>query len=93
MLAVQTMVTRRTADGRVLGADQRLTVAQTLEVYTAGSAHATGESHLKDRLAPGMLADFVVLGASPFDTDPDGISEIPVHSTWVGCRQVWSADS
>ncbi|MBU3868168.1 amidohydrolase [Streptomyces sp. 4503] len=93
LLAVQTMVTRRTADGRVLGADQRLTVAQALEVYTAGSAHATGESHLKGRLAPGMLADFVVLGASPFDTDPDGISEIPVRSTWVGGRRVWSADS
>lgn len=57
MLAVQTMVTRRTADGRVLGADQRLTVAQALEVYTAGSAHSTGESLLKGRLAPGMLAD------------------------------------
>ncbi|MFH8519652.1 amidohydrolase [Streptomyces gelaticus] len=93
LLAVQTMVTRRTAEGRVLGADQRLTVAQALEVYTAGSAYATGESHLKGRLAPGMLADFVVLGASPFDTDPDGISEIPVRSTWVGGRQMWSADS
>ncbi|MFD4975290.1 MULTISPECIES: hypothetical protein [unclassified Streptomyces] len=40
-----------------------------------------------------MPCDFVVLGASPFDSDPDGISEIPVQSTWVGGRQVWSADS
>lgn len=87
------MVTRRTAEGRVLGADQRLTVAQALEVYTVGSAYATGESRLKGRLAPGMLADFVVLGASPFGTDPDGISEIPVRSTWVGGRRMWSADS
>ncbi|MFF4143991.1 hypothetical protein ACFY0A_21815 [Streptomyces sp. NPDC001698] len=55
--------------------------------------HATGESHLKGRLAPGMLADFVALGASPFHTDPDGISEIPVKSARVGGRQVWSADS
>lgn len=91
LLAIRTMVTRRTADGEVLGADQRITPLEALGVYTTGSAHATGESHRKGRLAPGMLADFTVLGEDLLTVDPDGIADIPVRSTWVGARQVWSA--
>lgn len=85
------MVTRRTSEGTVLGEDRRLTVREALSVYTVGSAHATGESHLKGRIAPGMLADFAVLGDDLFATDPDGIGAVSVLSTWVGGRPVWEA--
>ncbi|WP_405904530.1 amidohydrolase [Streptomyces sp. NBC_00656] len=91
LLGIRTMVTRRTAQGDVLGGDRRLSVREALEVYTVGSAHATGESHLKGRIAPGLLADFVVLGDDLFATDPEGIANVPVLSTWVGGRQVWAA--
>ncbi|RFC75396.1 amidohydrolase [Streptomyces sp. AcE210] len=91
LLGIQTMVTRRTSEGDVLGEDRRLTVREALSVYTAGSAHATGESHLKGRIAPGMLADFAVLGDDLFASDPDGIGAVPVLSTWVGGRRVWEA--
>jgi predicted amidohydrolase YtcJ len=91
LLAIRTMVTRLTADGDVLGPEQRLTVRQALEVYTIGSAHASGEAHLKGRIAPGMLADFTVLGADPFAVDPRELADVPILSTWVGGGRVWSA--
>lgn len=90
--AIQTMVTRETDDGTVLGPDQRLSPLQALQLYTAGSAAATGESHIKGMLAPGYLADFTVLGRNVLQIDPHEIADTPVLSTWVGAECVWSSD-
>jgi predicted amidohydrolase YtcJ len=91
LTALESMLTRASAvDGVVHGVNQRLTAREALTVYTVGSAAATGEAHLKGRLAPGMLADFTVL-----DTDivahPDRIAAAAVRQTWVGGEQVWAA--
>ncbi|WP_219420233.1 amidohydrolase [Pseudonocardia nigra] len=91
LLALQSLVTRRTASGLVVGPGQRLDVLDALAVYTAGSAHATGESAIKGRLTPGQLADFVVLGADLTAVDPAEIASVPIRSTWVGGSCVWSA--
>ncbi len=56
---------RRKLDGRPSGGwyrkEEGITVAEAIRAYTAGAAKATGEDHLKGRLAPGYLADIVVL--------------------------------
>ncbi|MFI1380218.1 amidohydrolase [Embleya sp. NPDC020886] len=91
LLAMQTMVTRATRDGDVLGPEQRVSAREALEVYTIGSAHASGESRVKGRLVPGMLADFTVLGEDLLSVAPERIADIPVLSTWVGAGRVWSA--
>ncbi|QXJ21440.1 amidohydrolase [Actinomadura graeca] len=89
LYALQSMTTRRSLDGTVLGEDERLTPYEALEVYTAGSAAASGEEHFKGRLLPGFLADFTVLAEDPLRADPEGLAGIPVTSTWVGGRPVW----
>jgi predicted amidohydrolase YtcJ len=91
LLALQSIVTRRTASGLVVGPGQRLGVLDALAVYTAGSAHATGDEAVKGRLTPGRLADFVVLDADLTAVAPDEIASVPVRSTWVGGSCVWSA--
>lgn len=88
--AVQSMVTRRSSDGLVLGPEQRLSVTEALAVYTSGSARATGESGLKGRLAVGQLADFVALDRDPTALDPSDIAEAGIRSTWVGGDCVWA---
>jgi predicted amidohydrolase YtcJ len=93
LLGLQSCVTRETADGRVLGATQRISAYEALWLYTVGSAQATGESREKGRLAPGYLADFVALGADPLRVEPRSIASIPVLSTWVGGEEVWSVAS
>ncbi|MQA04810.1 MAG: amidohydrolase family protein [Streptosporangiales bacterium] len=91
LLAMRSMVTRRTPGGVVLGPEQRLTARQALGVYTTGSAAASGEEQVKGKLAPGYLADFAVLAENPLEADPETLPDIPVLSTWIGGEQVWSA--
>ncbi len=58
-------VARQTLDGRPPGGwyrrEEAIGMRDTIRAYTTGPAAATGESHLKGGLAPGCLADIVVL--------------------------------
>lgn len=91
LLAVQSCVTRKAADGTELGLNQRITPAEALALYTTGSAYAAGEEDRKGKIAPGMLADFTVLDADPLTVPPGGLAGIGVRQTWVGASQVWAA--
>jgi hypothetical protein len=91
LMAVQSMVTRKDFKGRVWGPDQRISVDEALRICTVNGAYASFEEELKGSLTPGKLADFVLLGADPHDTDPDRIKEIPVLLTAVGGRIVHEA--
>ncbi len=71
---IHAAVTRRRADGSP-GPEgwipaQRLTMTETVHAYTTGAAYASGEAHLKGSLAPGKLADLVVLSQDIFQIDP-----------------------
>ncbi len=90
LLALQSCVTRRGSDGVVVGANQRITPYEAISLYTTGSAYASHEQDVKGRLAPGYLADFVVLGEDPLTTDPDRLAGIPVMATYVGGKRVWT---
>jgi predicted amidohydrolase YtcJ len=94
LLAMQSCVTRRGGDGASIGPSQRITPCEALALYTTGGAYASGERDRKGRLAPGYLADFVVLGVDPTDpaaVPPDEIGAIPIRATYVGSRRVWPA--
>lgn len=68
---------------------QRLTVEEALRWYTQGGAYASFEEGLKGSLAPGKLADLVVLSADPFK-HPQEIENIQVEMTFVGGELVFS---
>jgi predicted amidohydrolase YtcJ len=55
------------------------------------AARAAGEDAHKGRLAPGQLADFVVLGGDPLTADPGRLGSLPVRATYVGGHRVWPA--
>lgn len=74
-------IERRTETGQDFGPDDRLTPAEALYAYTAGSAAATGWAGRKGQVIPGQLADFVLLSADPLTTD---LSTIDVAATIVG---------
>ncbi|GAB3491134.1 amidohydrolase [Amycolatopsis cihanbeyliensis] len=92
LLALRSMTTRRAQDGTVLGAGERLSATEALHAYTVGSAYASGEETVKGRLAPGMLADFVLLDQDPLTVEPTRLDALRPLATWVGGRQVWAAD-
>lgn len=85
-------VTRRDAEGRPRGGwlpQQRLTAAQALRLYTTGGAYLSFEEGQKGVLAPGALADFVVLSGDPLAVGAEGLRAIRVLETVVGGRSVW----
>ncbi len=73
MRGLYAAVTRQFPDGTPPGGwfpEERITLAQAVEFYTAGSAYAEFAESTKGRLAPGYLADFVVLSAAIFEIPP-----------------------
>ena len=55
-----------------------------MTIATINGAHASSEEALKGSIAPGKLADFVMLEQDPHDVDPDQIKNIRIHRTVVG---------
>lgn len=68
---------------------EAITAQEALRCYTAESAYAEGLERRKGTLAPGRLADFVVLSDDPLTIAPDHIKEIGVLETVVAGRSVF----
>lgn len=64
--------------------EERLTVAQALDLWTRGAAFATFEEGRRGTLAPGMAADVSVLGGDPFSVAPDELAGLRARATVVG---------
>ncbi len=93
MEGIQCAVTRTSLDGTgPYLPDEAFTVQEALDSFTIRSAEASFEENIKGLIREGYVADFVVLGADPFETAPEKIHSIPVMSTWLGGRCVYSAE-
>ena len=68
---------------------ETFTVQEALDSFTKEGAKASFEEAVKGQIQPGMLADFVVLGANPFETDPAKLKDIPIISTCLGGKTVY----
>jgi len=88
---VYAAVTRATLDGKHPKGwfpEERLTVEEALRAYTAGSAYAAFEENEKGTIAPGKLADVVVLSDDLFKIAPERIKDARVVLTVVGGKVV-----
>lgn len=81
-------VNRVSASGRVLGAGQRLTVAQALKAVTLGAAYTLRMDHLVGSIETGKFADFAVLQDDPFAVPPERLKDIPVWGVVSGGQSV-----
>jgi predicted amidohydrolase YtcJ len=88
LLGVHDMVNRRTASGAPFNAGEAITASEALRAYTYGSAYASHLEQARGTIAPGMLADLVVLSDDPTAVSPAGIGDIQVLATYVDgeCR-------
>lgn len=71
--------------------EQKLSIEQAIAAYTTGSAFAEFAEKQKGKLAPGMLADFVVLDRDITSAPADKVLETQVLRTVVGGRTVYEA--
>ena len=83
LLGIADMVNRRTASGAPFNPGEAITAQQALHAYTRGSAYASRQEHVKGSIAPGMLADLVVVSEDPTAVSPERIAGLAVLATIV----------
>jgi predicted amidohydrolase YtcJ len=94
MRGIACAVTRTTAEGTPTGGwepSQRLTVEAALRHFTRDAAFAEHAEKEKGTLAPGALADLVVLSQDLLAAPPDRIHETKVLLTVLGGQDTWRA--
>ena len=95
ILGIDAAVTRRTTDGANPEGwfpEQKITVEEAIEAYTLTSAYASFEDHIKGSIAPGQLADMVVLAEDILTIPVNAIPKVEVLYTIVGGRVVYTKE-
>jgi predicted amidohydrolase YtcJ len=86
---IHVLATRRTAKGTVLGADQRVSVAEAVHAYTWASAYSQFAEDRRGRLVPGQIADVAVLSRDIFACDLEEILTTQADMTIRSGRVVY----
>jgi hypothetical protein len=84
--------TRATLDGKHPDGwvpEQKITIAEAVSAYTAGSAYAEFQDAEKGIIARGKLADLVILSDDIFSMPPASIKDVKVLTTVVGGKVVF----
>jgi len=82
-------VSRDTISGGVMGADQKISRKEALQVETINNAYLTFDEHVKGSIEPGKLADLVVLPEDILTCPDKHIEQMQVALTIVGGRIVY----
>jgi predicted amidohydrolase YtcJ len=75
-MGMRSAVTRLTRDGQLMGPGQGVSVMEALRMFTRNGAFASFQEDRKGRIAPGMLADLVVVDRDPRAVEPGRLHEI-----------------
>ena len=95
LVAIYAAVTRRTLDDATPGGwvpEQKITVEQALRAHTSGSARAGFSEQDVGMLAPGMLADLVLIDRDLTRVAPESIRDARVMLTMVGGRVMFDRE-
>jgi predicted amidohydrolase YtcJ len=76
-----TAVNRLSRSGVVIGPEERVTAYDAFKALTIDAAYQYGEEDRKGSIAPGKLADLVVLDRNPLKVDPTEIKDVRVVQT------------
>ena len=93
MLSIYAAVTRRTLDDKNPNGwvpEQKISVQEAVRAYTVGSAYAEFQDQIKGTIAPGKLADLVILSRDIFKIDPNEIGKVAVVMTIMNGRIVYA---
>ena len=91
-LGLYTATTRTSEDGKhEYYPDQKISMDQAIAAYTTGSAFAEFAEKEKGLIAPGMLADFIVLDRDMTAVVPQKLLQTKVLRTVVGGKTVYEA--
>lgn len=72
--------------------EQRVTIGEAVHASTVGPAWLAGDEAKRGRLAPGMLADLVILDRDPFTVAPEELGSLRVLATMKGGQWTYRLD-
>jgi predicted amidohydrolase YtcJ len=89
LVGIYAAVTRRAQSGQELLPQEAISAEQALAMYTTSAAYASFEENIKGTIAPGKLADMVILSADPLKVPPEQLKDIKVEMTILDGRVAW----
>lgn len=94
-IAIETLVTRQVpgGGGEVLGAQERITLEQAIDIFTRQSARQMNFDHATGTLETGKLADFIVLDRNIFEIPVTQIHDTEVLMTFIDGEKVYDRAS
>jgi predicted amidohydrolase YtcJ len=94
-IAIETLVTRQTpgGGGEVLGAQERITLEQAIDIFTRQSARQMNFDYATGTLEKGKLADFIVLDRNIFTIPVTDIHKTNVLMTYIDGERVFDASA
>ena len=85
-------VARRSKGGEEVGGEESISIEEALGLYTTGAAYASFAEGERGSIAPGGLADLVVLSGDPMACPPGELTALRSQMAIVGGRVAWRAD-
>ncbi|HRW35967.1 MAG TPA: amidohydrolase [Thermotogota bacterium] len=89
---LQTVTTRMTVGGNVLGPEQRITLDQAIRGYTINAAYQLFMEDIVGSIEVGKYADMIILNENPYEVALDEISQIKVLATYINGEVFWEED-
>ena len=90
-MGIQGMVTRKGWDGKIWGANQKITRGGSHPVNTLNGAYASKEEALKGSITPASSPTSSCLSDDPHTIDPEKIKDIKIVRTVVGGDTAYEA--
>ncbi|OQA19495.1 MAG: N-substituted formamide deformylase precursor [bacterium ADurb.Bin363] len=66
-----------------------INVEQSVQAYTVGAAYSSYEENIKGTIAPGNLADLIILDRNIFDIESEDILETSVKTTIISGKMIF----
>jgi predicted amidohydrolase YtcJ len=92
-IGIETLVTRERPGGSAdsFGKDEAISLPQALELFTVNSAKQEGVADLVGRIAPGMLADVIVVDRDPYAIPATQLHSVKVEMTFIAGEKAYDA--
>jgi predicted amidohydrolase YtcJ len=89
LIGLYSAVTRRSKTGEAVSEEQAIPPWAALRMYTYEAARAIFDEGIRGTIAPGKVADLIILSGDPTRVPPEDIKDIKVEMTMIGGDIVW----